>query len=146
MEIHALKISFTEQDVNALARNKLPKDSPVEKLEVRLAPEGATVKGVYPMFVNVNFEAQWELGVRDGKLSARLASLRAMGMPGNIFKSALMKIIAEAAKKNDGVTVEDDTILADLDKMLAEDGISAGTHLKSVVCQAGLIVIEAGSG
>lgn len=146
MEIHALKISLTEQDLNALAKNKLPKDSPVEKLEVLLAPEGVTVKGVYPMFVNVNFEAQWELGVKDGKISARLVSLRALGMPGNIFKSALMKVIADAAKKNEGVTVEDDTLIADLDKMLAKEGITAGTHLKALICQPGQLVIEAGAG
>lgn len=145
MEIHALRISLAESDVNALARNKLPKDAPVEKLEVQFAPEGVTVKGVYPLFVNVNFEAQWELGVKDGRLSARLISLRAMGMPGNIFKSALMKVIADAAKKNEGVSVEDDIVLVDLDKMLAREGISAGTHLKSVACQTGQIVIEAGT-
>lgn len=146
MEIHALKISLTEQDLNAFAKNNLPKDSPVEKLEVHLAPEGVTVKGVYPMFVNVNFEAQWELGVKDGKISARLVSLRALGMPGNIFKSALMKVIADAAKKNEGVTVEDDMLIADLDKMLAKEGITAGTHLKALICQPGQLVIEAGAG
>lgn len=145
MEIHALRITLTEQDLNALAKKNMRSDSPVENIQVQIAPEGVTVKGVYPMFVNVNFEAQWELGVKEGKLSARLVSLRALGMPGNIFKSALMKVIADGAKGNDGIHIQDDTLWADLNKLIAREGLGGQVYLNAIVCLAGQITFEAGS-
>ena len=40
MEIQALRLIITEDDLNALVQEHLPADSPVENLHIRLAPEG----------------------------------------------------------------------------------------------------------
>lgn len=145
MEIQSLKITMTEADLNALLKKLKPGDAPIENLEVQLAPEGLTIKGVYPMFMKVSFEAQWEVGIKEGNIAAKLNSLRAMGMPGNLFKSALMGIIDNAAKDKPGIRIDGDTILVDLDAVLKGEGIEAQTRLSAIDCQAGQITIIAGT-
>lgn len=145
MEVHSLRITVTEQDLNALAKKIKAGESPIENPEVRIAPEGVTVKGVYPMFVNVSFETQWELAITDGNVTVKLLLLRAMGMPGNIFKSVLMKVIADAAKDKPGFRIDEDTIVIDLDTLLKAEGIDARTRLSALDCQAGQITLTAGS-
>jgi hypothetical protein len=144
MEIHSLKISVSEQDVNEAIRRHLPKDQPIEELSVRLAPEGIYVQGIYPFFVNVSFETQWQVAVSEGKVVVQLVNLRAFGMPGNIFKSAILKVIGDAARKQQGVVVENDRLILDPDRMLAQHGLTARTNLKAVCPQQGLLVVDAG--
>ena len=81
MHIQTLKLLVTEQDLNDLVARHLPDDQPLENLTIRLGPEGVTVAGEYPLFVRVAFETLWELGTQGGKAVARLASLKAMGLP-----------------------------------------------------------------
>lgn len=145
MEIQALRLVITEQDVNALVQKHLPPDQPVENVHIRLAPEGAYVRGVYPLFINVSFETLWELGVQEGKVSARLANLRALGVPGNVFKSAIVKLIADAAQGEDWLLFEKDTVLVDVERLLLKEGITIRMNLKRIVCETGQVVIEAGS-
>ena len=142
MEIHSLKVSLTEQDLNGLLQKHIPRDQPVEDLAIRLAPEGVYVKGVYPLFINVSFETLWELAAQGGKISARLARLKAMGMPGNVFKSAILKVIADAVGKEDWVKIDGETVVLDLERMLLEEGLVARTNMKSVTCQAGSLIFE----
>src|SRR5436305_1336390 len=99
MEIKRLELLLTDQDLNDLAREHLPKDSPVEDLEISIVSEGVSVKGVFQVFVPVSFEVLWELGIEQGKPVARLVKFRTMGMPVNVLKSLVMSKIAEAAKK-----------------------------------------------
>jgi hypothetical protein len=145
MEIHSLRATLTERDLNDLAKKHLSADSPVEDVYLQLSPEGVTVKGVYPLFVNVAFETRWELCVQEGKLAARLAGFRAMGIPGNVFRSAIFKLLADAVKKKDWVTINGDWLLADLDRLLGRNGLSARTCLTHVACCAGSLTIEAGA-
>jgi hypothetical protein len=144
MEIQALKLIITEQDVNALVQKHLPPDQPVENLQIRLTSEGAYVEGVYPLFINVPFETLWELGVHEGKVSARLTKLRAMGVPGNVFKSAVVKLIADAAESEEWLQFEKDTILVDVDRLLLKEGVIMQINLRRLVCQDGQVVVEAG--
>ena len=99
MELHALRLSLTEQDLNDLLRKYLPKDVEVEDLRVKLSTQGIHVTGIYPFFIPVHFETIWEVGVETGHATARLASFKAMGVPGNIFKSAVVKIVEDIAKQ-----------------------------------------------
>ena len=143
MEIHALKLSFTEADLNALLRKHVPAEQPIEDLTVRLSPDGLTVTGVYPLFINVHFETLWKIGVEGGLITARLEHFKAMGVPGNIFKSAIVKMIEDAARGEDWLRIQADTIWADLDRCIAKYAFPAQTHLTSVECQAGQITIQA---
>jgi hypothetical protein len=102
------------------------------------------IKGVYPVFVPVTFEALWELGVLKGKATAKLISFRTMGMPGNVLKSLIMNVVADAAKKERWLEVQGDWVLADVDGLLKENGLRSLTNLTSIRTEAGLLVIEGG--
>jgi hypothetical protein len=141
MDFHSLRVSITEQDLNQLATRHL-RDQPVEDVSIRVAADGVHIKGVYPLFINVSFETHWELGVQEGKITARLAGMRAFGVPGNVFKSAILKFVADAAQEHDWLQMERDIILADVDRLLANNGLTARTNFTAIACQDGLIVIE----
>jgi len=144
MEIHSLHVLVTEQDLNELAKQHMPKDLPVEDMRLRLSPEGVHVTGVYPFFISVKFETIWHLSAEQGKAIAQLTKFRAMGVPGNIFKSAIMKMVEDIAKKESWVKVAGDQLIADPDQAMAKYAVAAKTHLKSIIVQTGLMVIEAG--
>lgn len=144
MEIHALHVLFTEQDLNELVRKHLPKELSVEDVRVQLTPEGVHVTGVYPFFINVKFETVWQPSVQAGKAVVRLARFKAMGVPGNIFKSAIMKLVEDIARKEPWVTVTADQVVVDPDQACLRYAVAARTHLRSIVVQAGVLVIEAG--
>src|SRR5713101_8203288 len=132
MEIHSLHILLTEQDLNDLAKKHTPKNLPVEDMRLRLSPEGVHLTGVYPFFINVSFETVWHLSAEQGKAVAKLTKFRAMGVPGNIVK------------REPWVHVDGDQLVADLDQACAQYAVAGKTHLKSIIVQRGLLVIEAG--
>ncbi len=144
MEIHSLHVLVTEQDLNELAKKHLPKDMPVEEVRLRLSPEGVHVSGVYPFFINVKFETIWHLSAEQGRAVAQLTKFRAMGVPGNIFKSAIMKMVEDVAKKEPWIRIAGDQLILDPDQACAHYAVPAKTHLKSIIVQTGLLVIEAG--
>src|SRR4051794_5879562 len=114
MEIQALRMLVTEPDLNDLVRRYLPPDQPLEDVHVRLEGDGIHITGQYPFFINVKFETVWEVGVVDGLAFARLAHFKAMGVPGNIFKSAILKVIEEAARKESWIRIVGEQVRADL--------------------------------
>jgi hypothetical protein len=142
MEIQALKLSLSEQDLNDLLRKYLPADHPIEELSVRVVPEGLTVSGVYPLFINVHFQTHWQLGLDQGQVSARLDHFKAMGVPGNIFKSAIVKMIEDLAGAGEWVRVRGDTLWFDVDRCIGKFAFTARTHLKNLECQAGRVILE----
>jgi hypothetical protein len=145
MEIHSLKASLTEQDLNDLARKYFPDDLGVEELRVAITAEGVLIKGEYPMLVTVAFETLWELSAAEGRLVARLARFRTLGMPMTVLKSLVMNLIASAAKKESWLGVEGDLVRVDAERLLTLEGLQARFNLTSVSCQAGVVVIEAGT-
>jgi hypothetical protein len=145
MEIQALKVVITEADLNELAQKHLPDDQSLDDVQILIAAEGVTIKGKYQLFLNVSFEVQWEIGVHGGKLTARLANIRALGMPGSIFKSAVMKLIGDAAKAESWLTVDNDSVLVDADAALRGAGIHGKTNITRVTCQKGSILVEGGT-
>jgi hypothetical protein len=146
MEILALKATVSEQVLNELATRYLPKDVPVEELRITVTPDGVVVKGEYPLLVTVSFETLWELGVSDGKVTARLTRLRTLGMPMTVLKSVVLGAIAAAARSEPWLAVDTDTVRIDVDKALAGEGLRARTNLTAIRCQAGQLVIEGGKG
>lgn len=144
MEIQQLTLLVTDQDLNELARKHLPDDLPVEKLEFKLTTEGLQVTGEFPVFVPVNFTTVWELGIRQGKVTARLATLRAFGLPGAVFKSMVLKLIAESVKTVPGLECDNDLVIADVERLAASEGATVRANLQSIRCQAGSMIVQAG--
>jgi hypothetical protein len=144
MEIQALRLLVTEKALNELVARHLPDDQPVEELRFRLTPEGLHVSGEYPLFLRISFETHWELGVRDGNVTARLKRFKALGLPAPVFKSVLLKVLRETAGKESWLRFDgEDTILVLVDRLLAEKGIPLRTNLSAIRCQEGSLVLEA---
>jgi hypothetical protein len=143
MEIQALKLFVTEQDLNDLIGRHLPDDQPLENVKIRIAPEGVSVTGEYPLFVRVAFETLWELTARGGTVTARLSDLKAMGLPAVLFKGMVLKAIEEAVATEPWLAFDDDTIEVDIDGLLAAQGVPAKTNLNSIRCLSGAVILEA---
>src|SRR5262245_60351997 len=129
MEVHVLKLSVSESDLNELLRKYLPADQPIEDLAVRVSPRGLIVSGVYPLFINVKFETHWELALQRGQITARLDHFKALGVPGTIFKSAIVKLIEDLAGAEDWLRSTGDTIWIDVDACIAKYAFTAQTRL-----------------
>jgi hypothetical protein len=146
MEIHRLTVSLTDKSLNDLAQEHLVEEVAIEDLEIRILPDGVHVKGTYQMFVPVSFEAHWELGIEAGRVTGRLAQFRTLGMPANVLKSLIMNVIADAARKEPWLSVQGDTVHADVDAMFRKQGLQARTNLTAIRCQSGVMIVEAGRG
>jgi hypothetical protein len=125
-----------------IATEALPPDVKVKDVRVHLTPEGAQVTGAYEMFFAVPFETLWELTVRDGKILARLANLKVARLGAAMVKGVLLGILADAAKQVPGLQLDGDTLIVDVDRVLAGRGYVVRTNLKTVQCQAGKLLIE----
>jgi hypothetical protein len=144
MIVHALKLSLSEQDLNELLQKYMSPDQTVEDMAVRVHPEGLSICGVYPLFINVNFETHWQISLERGQITLRLARFKAMGVPVNIFKSAIVKMIEDLAGTEPWIRFENDAVRFDIDGCLIKYAFPARTNFKSLVCEKGQIVIEGG--
>lgn len=144
MELHALRLSLTEQDLNELLHKYIPKEVDVEDLRVKLGDQFLHINGVYPFFIPVRFETIWEIGVESGHATARLISIKAMGVPGNIFKSAVVKIVEDIAKKENWIRIVGDRFMADLELGCSKYAVLTHLHLKSITIRPGTLMLEAG--
>jgi hypothetical protein len=145
MEIHTLKLSVTEQELNELVAAAPSGKNTVENLRVRLTPEGIVVLGDYPfMFMKVGFETLWEVKGIGSIVEAHLANIKVSGLPAGKLRGVLMKTLRDLLAKDSGVTVTDESIHVDLSKHTALQRLRLRVHLTEVRCTAGTLLIEAG--
>lgn len=160
MELHALRLSITEEEINDWVGKALANERRLEvrDLRVALTVEGALVSGVYESrVIDVPFESLWELSVAGGRVGARLAKFRPLGgMAGKAFglvdalssgsmRSLLMQAISEAVTGEPTLKVEGDTIFCDVDGLVARHGVPLHTNLTALKCEKGQLWIEAGT-
>lgn len=145
MEIHTLKVSITEQELNELAAAAPSSNSSVENLVVRLTPEGILVTGTYPvMFMKVGFETLWEVTGAGSIVEARLASIKVSGLPAGKLRGVLVKTLRDLLAREPGVQVTEEAIRVDLSQLTALQKLQFRVHLTGVHCAPGQLVIEAG--
>jgi hypothetical protein len=157
MEIQALRLLVTERDLAELAARGPVAPRGVKDLRLRITPEGVLLTGVYPTsFLEVPFATLWQLGVRDGKLTATLTRLHTGPGPHNValdflgmlgagsVRGLVMSGIARAVRHQDAVRVEGETVVVDADRLAARQGLPLRTHLTAVRCGPGSLVLEAG--
>jgi hypothetical protein len=157
MEIQALRLLVTERDLFDLAVRGPFAPRGIKDLHLRVTPEGLLVTGVYPSsFLEVPFATLWQLGVRDGKLTATLTRLHTGPGPHNValdflgllgsgsVRGLLMNAIARAAQHEDGVRVEGETVVVDADRLAAKQGLPLRSNFTAVHCGPGSLVLESG--
>jgi hypothetical protein len=146
MEVQALKLLITEPDLAALAAKAGEQNEQLSDLQVRITPDAVVVAGVIHLFMRVPFETFWQPALRDGTLAVTLADLKVVGLPGGMLKGVLLRMLADEAAKLDGVRIEADTVLVDVDRLLAKSGLTIRTNLTTLHCSAGQLLLEAAAG
>jgi hypothetical protein len=145
MEIHCLKVSLTEEDINALVAEFPARDSAVENLRVRLSNEGIVVLGEYPaMFMKMAFETLWQVSAIGSVVVVRLASVKVSGLPAGMLRGVLLKTIRDMVAHEPGIHVENETIRIDLSRHTGAQRLRLRLHLTGVRCGPDGFVIEAG--
>src|SRR4051795_6060323 len=133
MDIQALKLFVTEDEINDLLAKFLPPDLPVQRLSVRLTPEGVVVQGVYPtLLVKMAFETLWEITAAGPEVEARLANVKVAGLPAGKLRGLLVKLIRDATAHEPGVRVRDETIRLDVAEALRSKGLPLQVSFTSV--------------
>lgn len=146
MQIHALKLSVTEPELNELVAELASGYNQVQNLRVRLTSEGIVFHGEYPtMLMRMAFETLWEVKGVGSIVEARLASVKVSGLPAGMLRSVLLKTLRDLLAREPGVRVADESIHVDLSKNTAIQKLRLSIHLIEVRCAQGKLVIEAGS-
>lgn len=145
MEIHSLKVSLTEEEINALVVEFPARDSAVENLRVRLSNEGIVVLGEYPtMLMKMAFETLWQVSALGSVVVVRLASVKVSGLPAGMLRGVLLKTIRDMVAHEPGIRVENETIHIDLSRHTGAQRLRLRIHLSEVRCGPDGLVIEAG--
>jgi hypothetical protein len=145
MEILALKLALTDEDLNNFIARHLGADQSVRDLKVRLTPQGVRVSGAYPVaFFNVRFDTLWALSVRGREVAAHLTDLQVAGAPAGMVRGTLMEMLAANLEHEEGIRVENETILVDVDALLSRLGLAARMNFTAIRCEVGRAVVEGG--
>jgi hypothetical protein len=93
----------------------------------------------------VPFKTRWDLSVSAGGLLVRLAGLEVARMPVGLVRGEIIKLLAEAAKPEEGIQVQGDTLHIDPDRLLkTKIGLTTQTRLGALECEAGRLTLQAG--
>jgi hypothetical protein len=144
MELRALELTVTDEDLTQELAQHLPRDADVKNLRVRVTPEGVRVGGVYPtLMLPVTFETLWTLTVNEGVIEVRLATVQVAGWqtPGPL-RGVIWGMVRDALPPQAGVSIGDDAIRVRIDEILASRGIPLQVTLRSVECTDGLLVVR----
>jgi hypothetical protein len=146
MQIHALTLSVTEQELNELVAALPVGVNNIQNLRVRLTSGGIVVLGEYPtMLMKMPFETLWEVKGVGSIVEARLVSVKVANLPAAMLRAVLLKMLGDLLAKEPGVHVVEESIQVDLSKHTAIQKLRLGIHLTAVQCSPGNLVIEAGS-
>lgn len=141
MQIEGLRLVITDSDLNDLAFRFLPAHEKLRGLYIGIVPQGIRVTGTYQAAIGVPFESLWGVFVCEGKLAARLLTLKTGFLSLGLAQGYVLRAIAGAANI---VDLSRDMLLVDLDALLHRKGVSLRTNLKFVRCGYGDLVIECG--
>ncbi len=146
MEIQALRILLREEEINEYLPRVLPPDAAIEKLHIRLTPEGIVVQGEYPaLFMKVAFETLWETSVAAGRVQARLANVKVAGLPAGLLRGVLLKVLRDVTAQVPGISVQDESVFVDVGQMLQAKQVPVSVYMTAIRPGEGHATIEAGT-
>src|SRR5690242_19045852 len=145
MEIQALKLFVTEDEINDMLAKFLPPDLPVRDLCVRLTPEGVVVQGVYPtLLVKMAFETLWEVTAAGPEVKARLTNVKVAGLPAGKLRGLLVKLIRDAASPQPGLRVQGESLRVNVEEAVRAKDLPLRVNFTAVRCGPNSLVLEAG--
>ncbi len=145
MDIQTLKVFISEQELQDLAIQNQPPDSPVKNLTVRVTTDGVRVAGEFPtMMMNMSFESVWKPDVTDGKVVIHLTHLTAAGFPATMLRPLVMGALKDAIKEP--FVQIDEAVVVDVQEAVREQKlpVSLAFVVQAVRCVQGGVTAEAG--
>jgi hypothetical protein len=146
MDIQALKVFISEQELQDLAHQNQPPDTPVKNITVRVKPDGVRVAGEFPtMMMNMSFESVWKPDVADGKVTVHLTHLTAAGFPATMLRPLVLGALKDAIKEP-FIQVLDEAVVVDVQEFVREQKLPVVVTfaVQAVRCVEGGVVAEAG--
>jgi hypothetical protein len=147
MDIQSLKVFISEQELQELALQNQPPDTPVKNITVRVTPDGVRVAGEFPtMMMNMSFESVWKPDVADGKVTVHLTHLTAAGFPATMLRPLVLGALKDAIKEP-FVQVVDEAVVVDVQEFVREQKLPVALTfaVQAVRCIEGGVVAEAGT-
>lgn len=146
MEIQALKLLIQDADLAGLVKEVLPDHDSIEDLQVRLTPEGVLLAGQYPtgFGFKVPFETVWQVTPAGSIVETRLASVKVAGLPGNLLRGALMRMIRDTVEDHVGISVEEETIRIDVPAVAKANGANLQITFTAIRMSLGTAVVVVG--
>jgi hypothetical protein len=139
VEIRSLTFVATEADLNELAAKIAPRLNAIRDLRLGIIPEGIRVSGTYQALFGFPFRTLWQVSVSEGKVVARLLTLKTGPLSLGLVKGYLLDAIAEAAT---ALELRDDALVFDVNALLQEKGWPVRTNLTAIRCDQGTLTIE----
>ena len=144
MELQALKLVVTDADANQLLAEAAANGLEARSLRVHFTTEGVQVTGeTSALLFKVSFETLWELTLHDGRVGAKLKSMKVAGVPAGKLRAVLLKVLRDAVAGRPGIAVEDEAVTVDVNTMLSAQRLPLRVGLTAVRCGEGNVVIEA---
>ena len=138
MEVQSLRLSVSDADLNHLAHKAFSWPEEIRDLRFAVVPEGLRVVGSYQQYIAIPFQMLWQVSVSEGKVTARIARVSAGFLSLGFIKGYLLKLIAAASS----VVVSADTLVFDVDALLAHSGWPVRTNLTSIRCNYGSLILQ----
>ena len=137
MEILSLRFLVTEQDLNYLITRFLTLPPKIRDVRVRIATSGIALAGTFETFLPVPFETVWRLFSTDGKIAARLSSVKAVHIPLHFLKGYILQALISNSTL---FHVQDETLVFDIDS-LSHCAIPIKTNLTAIHLENGCLVL-----
>src|SRR5262249_2952251 len=146
MEIQSLKLFITDADLAPLVAQAAAGQEGIEGLQAHLSPEGVQVQGQYAtgFGFKVPFETVWQLSPAGSSLEVRLGAIRVGGMPANLLRGVLLRMIRDAIEQHPGVSLREDVIVIDVPEIVRSLGFEVQMRFTAVRTSVGSALIEAG--
>jgi hypothetical protein len=142
VEIRSLSLVVSEHDLNYLLSKLFIPPARVQDLRISVIPGGLLVTGIYQTIFRIHFQSLWQIDVSGGRIAARLSSVKAVGLRLKFLKTYVLNAISS---KTNLLELRDETLLLDVDRVLAVAGAPLRTNLVTVRCHRGQLEIECGT-
>lgn len=145
MEIQSLRLLVTDADLAAQVARALPPGEAIEDLEARFTPEGVVVSGKYPTpFFKVSFETVWVPEPAGAEVRVRLGEVKVAGLPGNLLRGALMKMVRDNVEGRPGVRMEEEAVVVHFAELARAQGVNLAVRFREIRLSIGAAEVVVG--
>ncbi|HMF48591.1 MAG TPA: hypothetical protein VK603_08110 [Candidatus Saccharimonadales bacterium] len=139
MEIVSLRFVVTEDDLNSLLVKFVTAPPKIRDLHFRVMPDVLSLAGVYETVLRIPFDSEWKFFVQNGRIVARLAAIKVIGIGLGFLKGYVLKALSSNSTV---LEFDEESVVFDVDHFFEQMAVPIKTNLLSVCCESGRLVIE----